>query len=88
MSKFLTYLEFRQDHLIEDDKSFFPKYNPALNVRADVLQRYPALAELFNPVAAKLDNATMQKLNAQVDVEGLPEDEVASQWLEENGFLG
>jgi len=74
--------------VIQDDKSFFPKYNPALNVRAEVASKYPALAELINPVAAKLDDATMQKLNAQVDVEGLPEEEVAQQWLEENGFLG
>ena len=29
----------------------------------------------------------MQKLNAQVDVDGLPEEEVARQWLEDNGFL-
>jgi osmoprotectant transport system substrate-binding protein len=73
--------------VIEDDKSFFPKYNPALNVRQDVLDKYPALADIFNPVAAKLDNATLQKLNAQVDVDGIPEDEVAQKWLEDNGFL-
>jgi osmoprotectant transport system substrate-binding protein len=73
--------------VIEDDKSFFPKYNPALNVRQETLDEYPALADIFNPVAAKLDDATLQKLNAQVDVDGIPEDAVAEQWLEENGFL-
>jgi osmoprotectant transport system substrate-binding protein len=73
--------------VIEDDKSFFPKYNPALNVRKEALDKYPQLADLFNPIAAKLDNATLQKLNAQVDVDGIPEDEVAKQWLEDNGFL-
>jgi osmoprotectant transport system substrate-binding protein len=73
--------------VIEDDKSFFPKYNPALNVRKEVADKYPELADLFNPIAAKLDNATLQKLNAQVDVDGIPEDEVAKQWLEDNGFL-
>jgi len=73
--------------VIEDDKSFFPKYNPALNVRADVATKYPALAEIFNPIAAKLDSKTLQGLNAQVDVDGLPEEEVAQKWLEDNGFL-
>jgi glycine betaine/choline ABC-type transport system substrate-binding protein len=29
----------------------------------------------------------MQKLNAQVDVDGIPEEEVAQKWLEDNGFL-
>ena len=73
--------------LIEDDKNFFPVYNPALNVRKDVLDKNPQLREIFAGVAEKLDTETLQKLNAQVDVEGLPEDEVAKQWLEENGFL-
>jgi osmoprotectant transport system substrate-binding protein len=73
--------------VIEDDKSFFPKYNPALNVRQETLEQYPELADVFNPIAAKLDNATLQKLNAQVDVDGLPEEEVVQQWLEDNGFV-
>ena len=73
--------------VIEDDQSFFPKYNPVLNVRKDTLERHPELADLFNPIAAKLDNETLQKLNAQVDVDGLPEEEVARRWLEDNGFL-
>jgi osmoprotectant transport system substrate-binding protein len=72
--------------IIEDDKAFFPKYNPSLNVRDDTLQKYPQIEEVFKPIAAKLDDATMQTLNAQVDVEGLTEDEVAEQWLEEQGF--
>jgi len=74
--------------VIQDDKNFFPKYNPALNVRKQVVDKYPKLADIFNPVAAKLDDATMQKLNAQVDVDRIPEDEVAQKWLEDNGFLG
>lgn len=73
--------------VIEDDKSFFPLYNPVLNVRQEALDEHPELADLFNPIAAALDNETLQRLNAQVDVDGIPEDEVARQWLEEEGFL-
>ncbi|MBA3261313.1 MAG: glycine betaine ABC transporter substrate-binding protein [Thermoleophilaceae bacterium] len=73
--------------VIEDDKAFFPVYNPALNMRADALKKYPALADVFNPIAAKLDSKTLQTLNAQVDVDGIPEEEVAKKWLEDNGFL-
>jgi osmoprotectant transport system substrate-binding protein len=73
--------------LIEDDKSFFPIYNPALNVREDTMKEYPQIAKLFAPISKKLTTDTLQKLNAQVDVEGqLPED-VAEQWLSENGFI-
>jgi osmoprotectant transport system substrate-binding protein len=73
--------------IIEDDKSFFPKYNPSLTVRDDVLQKYPQIEEVFKPIAAKLDDATLQTLNAQVDVEGLTEDEVAEEWLKDQGFI-
>ena len=71
--------------LVEDDKSFFPIYNPALNVRKQAMD--PKIAKLFAPISKKLTTETLQKLNTQVDIEGqLPED-VAEQWLSENGFI-
>jgi len=71
--------------VIEDDKSFFPIYNPALNVRKQAMD--PKLEKLFAPISEKLDTQTLQKLNAQVDVEGQLPEEVAEQWLSENGFV-
>jgi osmoprotectant transport system substrate-binding protein len=73
--------------LVEDDKSFFPIYNPALNVRKDVIDEYPQVAKLFAPISKKLTTEELQKLNAKVDVEGLLEDQVAEEWLKENGFI-
>ncbi len=73
--------------IIEDDKSFFPIYNPSLNVRKEVVDEYPQIEKIFAPISKKLTTDTLQRLNAQVDVEGqLPED-VAEQWLSENGFI-
>ncbi len=73
--------------VIKDDKSFFPIYNPSLNVRKEVYEEYPEIEKVFAPVSKKLTTETLLKLNAQVDVEGqLPED-VAEQWLSENGFI-
>jgi len=74
--------------VIEDDKAFFPKYNPALNVREEVLKANPQLEAIFKPIAAKLDNKKLQDLNAQVDVEGIPEDEAVQEWLKDEGFIG
>ena len=74
--------------VLEDDKKFFPQYNPALAVRTSVLKKNPKIEEVFKPIAEKLDNKALQDLNAQVDVDGLPEKDVAKQWLEDNGFLG
>jgi len=73
--------------LIEDDESFFPLYNPALNVRKDVMKEYPQIKEVFTPISEKLTTETLRKLNAKVDVEGQLEDQVAEDWLSENGFI-
>ena len=74
--------------LIEDDKSFFPIYNPALEMRKETYNQYgPQLEKLFNPIAKALTTREMTQLNARVDVDGeLPED-VAEDWLSENGFV-
>ncbi len=74
--------------VLEDDENFFVKYNVALTVRKEVLDQYPQIEDLFAPIAEELTTEVMQELNAQVDVEGLPAEAVAQQWLEENGFLG
>ena len=74
--------------VLEDDLNFFPSYLPALNVRQEVLDANPQLAELFAPVAGVLDTATMQSLNAMVDVEGLEPADVVEQFLTENGLIG
>ena len=73
--------------VIEDDKGFFPVYNPSLTVRQDVAEETPELTDLFAEIAAKLDNETLQALNAAVDVEGQSEEEVAENWLREQGFI-
>jgi osmoprotectant transport system substrate-binding protein len=73
--------------LIEDDESFFPIYNPALNVSKEVIEKNPQIAKLFAPFSKKLTTDELQKLNAKVDVQGQLEDQVAEEWLSENGFI-
>lgn len=74
--------------LIEDDEGFFSAYNPSLNVDEETLGRYPELADLFAPIAERLDTGTLQSLSAAVDVEGETPEAVATGWLQENGFVG
>jgi len=74
--------------VLEDDIRFFPRYNPALTMRAEVLRGAPELTEIFRGISEKLDTDTMRRLNARVDVEGLTEEEVAEGWLREKGFIG
>jgi osmoprotectant transport system substrate-binding protein len=73
--------------VLEDDKQFFVPYNAAMTVRQDVLDQHPQLAEVFNPIAERLTTDVMRGLNERVDVGGeLPED-VAEQFLRDNGFV-
>lgn len=74
--------------VLDDDKSFFPAYEASLNVRKDVFDANPGLAELFAPVAAVIDTATMTALNAKVDVDGEEAADVARTFLTEKGLIG
>jgi osmoprotectant transport system substrate-binding protein len=73
--------------VLKDDKAFFPSYNAALTLKQSLLAKYPAIATIVDPVAAKLDDATVTELNAEVDAQGLPADQVAQDWLKKNGFV-
>lgn len=67
---------------LEDDRKFFPPYQAAPLVRIPVLQAYPQLRSSLAPLAGKLDNATMQRLNYQVDENKRSPRDVAREFLE------
>jgi osmoprotectant transport system substrate-binding protein len=73
--------------LLEDDENFFAVYNPSLTMRKETLEQYPELKKLFAPISEKLDTGTLRELSAAVEVEGNSPEEVAEQWLRENGFI-
>jgi osmoprotectant transport system substrate-binding protein len=73
---------------LEDDKKFFPIYNPALTINKDTAAKYPSLAKLMEPIAAKLDNDTLRKLNERVDIKGEPVAQVTADWMKQEGFIG
>lgn len=74
--------------ILQDDKAFFPVYNPAVTVRSSVLKAHPDLAKALNPVAKALDLKTMQDLDAKVDIKGAQPEDVAHDWLKSKGFIG
>ncbi|WP_326718657.1 MULTISPECIES: glycine betaine ABC transporter substrate-binding protein [unclassified Streptomyces] len=73
--------------VLEDDKHFFPVYNASLTLPESIADKYPEIAEIMAPVTAKLTDATLQKLNADVDVDGLTPEEAAEDWLDSEGLL-
>lgn len=74
--------------VLEDDKNFFPKYNPAPTVLQELFTEYPQLVDVFAPVSAALDAESMTMMNASVDVDGNDPADVARDWLTEKGLIG
>ncbi|MGA5558286.1 glycine betaine ABC transporter substrate-binding protein [Streptomyces lavendulocolor] len=70
-----------------DDRHFFPNYNAAPALHAATFAKYPVIAELLDPLSARLDTAVARELNARVDVDGEDPHEVAKEWLLEQGFI-
>ncbi len=74
--------------VLDDDKHFFPVYNPALTVRASVYDAHPDVAKVIAPISQALTNSVMQELNTQVDIKGQDPAQVAKSWLQAKGFIG
>lgn len=73
--------------LLEDDRQFFPKYNPAITMRKDFAEEHPQVAEVMAPISAELTNEEITELNRRVDVEGEEPADVARDWLVQKGFV-
>lgn len=74
--------------ILEDDEDFFIDYNAALTLRQETLEADPDLADLFEPISQALTDEVITELNAAVDVEGRSAEDVASEFLRDNGFIG
>ena len=73
--------------VMEDDKEFFPSYQGAFTLKQETLDEYPAIADIIDVVSQKLTTEVMQSLNAKVDVDGEDPQDVALDWLEEEGLI-
>jgi osmoprotectant transport system substrate-binding protein len=73
--------------VIKDDKNYAPPYNMTPVVRKEIADKNPKLVEALNALSAKLDNDTMAKLNASVDVDKKTPEEVAETFLKQNGLI-
>jgi len=73
--------------LLKDDKNFFPNYAVVPVIRKEALEKFPELEEKLNELSSKLDDATMQNLNASVDIDKKSVKEVATAFLKANNLL-
>jgi osmoprotectant transport system substrate-binding protein len=69
---------------LADDRHYFPPYQAAPLLRADLLQRHPAIGVALDQLAGRLSDAEMRRLNALADVQHRDISEIAREWLREN----
>jgi osmoprotectant transport system permease protein len=68
--------------ILHDDRNYFPPYYAAPVVRMGLLESHPELTNILERIAGQIDEQTMQRLNFQVDEQGLSPRTVAMQFLE------
>ena len=73
--------------ILDDPQGVQPVYAPAAVVRAEVLARQPKIAPLLAPLFKSLDGATLQRLNAQIALEGQDAKKVAATYLKAQGLI-
>lgn len=73
---------------LEDDKKFYPIYQSAPVIRQDTLEANPQIATALDPLADKLDEATMANLNWMVDgPDKMEPAAVATKFLTDQGLV-
>ena len=70
-----------------DNLGVNPIYAPAPRIRGEILEQYPEIADILNPVFTSIDLETLQSLNQKTAVEGLTPTKVARDYLVEKGFI-
>ena len=66
---------------LEDDLGYFPSYEAVILYREDLETKHPETAEAFGLLRDRIDEPTMTRMNAEVDVEGQDEGTVAAGFL-------
>ncbi|MEA3350463.1 MAG: glycine betaine ABC transporter substrate-binding protein [Chloroflexota bacterium] len=72
---------------LTDDLQYFPVYNPAPVVRQEIMDAYPGIATVLDPIAQALTTEKMMELNKSVDIEEVDPYDVACDFLTTEGLV-
>lgn len=72
--------------VLEDDLEFFPPYRATPLLAPGVAQEHPEIAEALAPLAGRLTDAEMRRLNGEVDIGKRDPAVVAREWLDAQGL--
>src|SRR5580698_642369 len=73
--------------VLADDRHDQPVYAPVPLIREAVLKANPQIAAIVRPLMQSFDGATLQQLNARVQINGESDEAVAADYLRAKGFL-
>jgi osmoprotectant transport system substrate-binding protein len=73
--------------ILEDDKGIQPAQNLIPAVNTDFYNEHTDIADVLNPLSETLTTDDLATMNAQVDLERKKPEDVAQQYLEDNGLL-
>ena len=72
--------------VLEDDRSFFPAYNPAAVVRKELLQKNPHIRSVLEQLNGHITTDVIRRLNREVSMNHRDPRKVAREWLRSIGF--
>lgn len=73
--------------VLEDDKQLFPPYQGAPLMKTALLEKHPELETVLNKLAGKITADQMSQMNYQVGVEGKSANQVARDFLIQEGII-
>jgi len=73
--------------LLEDDKNFFPPYDAVPMIRKEVLDENPEIEDAIEPLFGAFDEEAIAELSGKVDNDGEEIEDVAKEYLEDQGLL-
>lgn len=73
--------------MLEDDRGVFPPYHAGVLVREEVLERHPEIRTILSRLEGLIDEATMARLNYEVDGARRDDRQVALEFLKEQGLI-
>ncbi|KGX91504.1 ABC transporter permease/substrate-binding protein [Pontibacillus marinus] len=73
--------------VLDDPKNLFPPYQGAPLMRQETLEKYPELESILNQLGGKITKKQMQEMNHKVDFQNKDPEDVAKNYLQEQGLI-
>jgi len=69
--------------VLADDRSYFPPYDAAPLIRAELFGQHPEIRDALSPLAGAISDDAMRRLNHAVDVDRRTPADVAREWVDD-----